>query len=149
VHDAERPWPNEWIAGEAVPEPREWGKPGVVLAFSVECAGCVARAVPWLRDLSARHGEALVLAMVHTAYAHHVRPRDEVIDDVERVLAFTRTPLPVALDGDGSWAQAWGAEGTPHWFAFDAAGSLVRSVYGSQANAITRLDYLVEELLAR
>jgi hypothetical protein len=37
-----------------------------------------------------------------------------------------------------------GAEGTPHWWVWDAHGRVERSVYGSQENALTRLGYVVE-----
>lgn len=42
-----------------------------------------------------------------------------------------------------------GNGGHPHWFAFAPNGELVRSVYGSQENAQTRLAYLLEELAER
>ena len=58
--------------------------------------------------------------------------------------AFASLPFPVALDLDGAWSQMMGAEGTPHWFAWDEHGVLERSVYGSQGNALTRLGYVVE-----
>jgi len=31
-------------------------------------------------------------------------------------------PFPVALDLDGSWAEVMGAQGTPHWWVWDATG---------------------------
>ena len=51
----------------------------------------------------------------------------------------------MALDLDGGWARAMGAEGTPHWFVWDGAGAVERSVYGSQENALTRLAYVLED----
>ena len=142
------PWLDDWIAGEPLPPPDAWGRPGIVMLFNVACAGCVSRAVPWLRGLAESRGDDLVLAAVHSAYGRAVWPREQVEEALERFLAFARLPVPVALDLDGSWARAQGAEGTPHWFAYDAHGRLLRSIFGSQANAITRLEYLVDELLA-
>jgi YD repeat-containing protein len=142
------PWLDDWIAGAAVPPPAAWGRPGLVLVFSVECAGCVTRAVPWLRRLSERHGDGLVLAAVHTGLGRRTWPRDDVVEAVRRFVAFARPSVPVALDPTGEWAEVHGAEGTPHWFVYDREGRLLRSIFGSQANAMTRLDYLVDELLA-
>jgi YD repeat-containing protein len=135
------------MVGPALPPPSRWGRPGVLLAFSVACAGCVSRAVPWLRRLDERHGEALVLAAVHTAYGRATLPRAEVAAALERFLPFSRLTTPVALDLTGEWAAANDVEGTPHWLAYDESGRRIRSIFGSQANAITRLDYLVDELL--
>ena len=61
---------------------------------------------------------------------------------------FARLPFAVALDLDGAFAREWQTEGTPHWLAFAAGGELLRSVYGSQDNAQTRLEYLLTEWVA-
>ncbi|MDZ7799391.1 MAG: hypothetical protein U5K81_01185 [Trueperaceae bacterium] len=143
-------WPNEsdWVWKGPVAPPAAWGRPGVVLAFNVSCAGCVSRAIPFMKRLHAEHGARLRLASLHTAHGHRVLPRDAVAPEVERFASsFARLPFAVALDLDGARAARWGAEGTPHWFVFDADGALVRSIFGSQDNATTRLAYLVEELL--
>lgn len=117
-----------------------------MLAFNLECPGCVSRAVPWAKRLAARAQGSVALAAVHTAYGHRVLPRDAVVPQLVRYAgSFAALPFPVALDLSGAWAEAMGAEGTPHWFAFDDAGVLVRSVLGSQGNALTRLGYLLEE----
>ncbi|MDA0700608.1 MAG: TlpA family protein disulfide reductase, partial [bacterium] len=100
--------------------------------------------VPWLKRLAATVGDRAVLSAVHTAYGHRLLPRDQVAPQVAHYAAvFAELPFPLALDLDGSWAEAMGAEGTPHWFVWDGAGSLERSVYGSQENALTRLGYVV------
>lgn len=143
------PWLDDWIGGAALPPPEAWDRPGLLLLFSVECAGCVSRAVPWLRRTAERHGEDLVLAAVHTAHGRRAQPREQVVEALERFLAFAKLPTPVALDTTGAWAEAHGAEGTPHWFAYDRDGRRIRSIFGSQANAMTRLDYLLDELLGR
>ena len=65
---------------------------------------------------------------------------------LEFVRQDARLPFPVALDLSGDLARAWAAEGTPHTLAFAAGGELLRSVYGSQDNAQTRLEYLLSEL---
>jgi hypothetical protein len=138
-------WPDDWVHGPPLPPPTAWGRPGMALLFHLGCAGCVARAVPWLKRLAPHVGDRAVLFAVHTAYGHEVRPRDEVAPQVAHyAAAFAALPFPLALDLDGSWARATGAQGTPHWFVWDAQGRLERSVYGSQENALTRLGYVVE-----
>lgn len=148
MHATDR-WLEDWVWGEPLPPPAAWGRPGLLLLFNLECAGCVGRAVPWLKRLAAERGAALTIGLVHTAYGHRVHPRDGVVPQLTRFAAeFARLTTPIALDLDGSWAEANGAEGTPHWLAYGADGRQVRSLYGSQENALTRLSYLVDELVA-
>lgn len=145
-----RDWPSEadWIWNGPLAAPTAWERPGLVMAFNLECAGCVARGIPLLKRLANEHGDGLQIALLHTAYGHREVERDDVADAVLRFSdRFARLPFPVAIDVDGSQAQRWGAEGTPHWFVFSKDGSLARSFYGSQDNARTRLEYLVSELV--
>ena len=138
-------WPNDWVHGAPVGDPTTWGRPGIALLFNLECAGCVSRAIPWCKRAAAAAGDEVVLFGVHTAYGHRQLERDAVAPQVERFASsFARLPFPVALDLDGRWAERLGADGTPHWFVWDADGTLERSVYGSQENALTRLTYLFE-----
>jgi hypothetical protein len=142
---ADHGWFDDWLHGDPLPPPTAWGKPGISLAFNIACAGCVGRAVPWLKRLAPRVGDRAVLLAVHTSHGHRVWPRGEVAPQVARYAAeYAALPFPLALDLDGGWARANGAAGTPHWFVWDAQGRLERSVYGSQENALTRLGYVVE-----
>lgn len=142
------PTPENWVWRGPLENPRTWGKPGLVMAFNLECAGCIARGVPYLKRLGAEFGDDLQLALLHTAYGHKVHDRADVLPELERFAGnFAQIDMPIALDEQGDLAQRWGAEGTPHWFAFDHTGALVRSVYGSQENAQTRLSYLMAELV--
>ena len=98
-----------------------------------------------IRDL-AEHGERVNLLAVHTSSGHRRLPREDVEPTLVKFARdFARLPFPVALDLDGTFARAWQTEGTPHWLAFAPGGELLRSVYGSQDNAQTRLDYLLRE----
>lgn len=139
------PWLDDWVHGEPLPAPAAWGRPGLGVAFNLECAGCVSRALPWLKRLAPAVGDRATLFAVHTAYAHKRWERDAVVPRlVQYATRFADLPFPVALDLDGAWAEAMGAEGTPHWWVWDAAGRVERSLYGSQENALTRLGYVVE-----
>lgn len=138
-------WPTDWVHGAPVPPPTTWGRPGLAVAFNLECAGCVGRAVPWLKRLAPKVGDRAVLFALHTAYGHTRYPRDAVVPRLQHYARdFAALPFAVALDPDGAWAAAHGAEGTPHWWVWDADGTLERSIYGSQDNALTRLGYVVE-----
>jgi thiol-disulfide isomerase/thioredoxin len=140
-------WPSEGVWLEPPPAPGAWGKPGVALFFNLECAGCVSRAIPFLKELQRDAGDTLELVAIHTSNGHKLYTREQLLPQLKRFAAsFARLPFPVTLDLDGSIAREWGAEGTPHWLVFDARGRLLRSIFGSQDNATTRLRYLVDEL---
>lgn len=143
------PWPTDFVWGEPVPAPGGGDRrPGVVMVFNLECPACISRGIPFLKRLEMDFRGRIWTMLVHTSYGHRDLGRDEVVPTLRHFAeSFARLPMPVALDVDGSLARAWGVEGTPHWFVFDAAGVLQRSVYGSQDNARTRLEYLVEELV--
>ena len=139
-------WPEDFVRGKAVAPPARWNKPGVALFFNLECPGCVARGVPLLKRLAADYGEKLEALMIHTSYGHTHYAREDVAPTLEHFAAhFARISFPIALDLDGSVARSWEIEGTPHWLVFAAGGALLRSIYGSQENALTRLEYLLAE----
>jgi hypothetical protein len=141
---ADDDWLEDWVYGEPLPPPAAWGRPGLALLFNLECAGCVARAVPWAKRAATRVRERAVVLGVHTAYGRRRLPRAAVVPSLTRFANdFARLAFPVALDVDGGWAERHGAEGTPHWLVWDAEGRLERSVFGSQQNALTRLDYVL------
>lgn len=145
-------WPeaSDFTWGEPLGPPATWGRPGIVLVFNLECAGCVGRGIPFAKRLVAQHSGRLVVMALHTSRGHRQLDRDAVEPTLIRFAReFARLTFPVALDLDGRIAADWETEGTPHWLVFDREGALVRSVYGSQDNARTRLEYLVEELLGR
>ncbi len=140
-------WPTEFVWQEPVAPPSAWGRPGVVMFFNLECPGCVSRGIPFLKQLAGEHADDLVFVAIHTSYGHKPYPREQVLPQLRRFAeSFARLPFPVALDLDGAIARHWQIEGTPHWLVFDHNGAPLRSIYGSQDNARTRLEYLVDEL---
>lgn len=144
-NDDDPVWLDDWVHGQALPPPAAWGRPGLALLFNLACAGCVSRAVPWLKRASVATGSRATLFAVHTAYGHQILPRASVAPQVERFARdFARLPCALALDVSGDFAERHGAEGTPHWLVWNERGDLERSIYGSQGNALTRLGYLLE-----
>lgn len=115
------------------------------MTFNLECPGCVSRGIPFLKRLAREYPDVPLLA-VHTSYGHRRLEREEVEPTLVKFARdFAKLPFPVALDLSGDLARAWQTEGTPHWLAFGPGGEVLRSVYGSQENAQTRLEYLLAE----
>ncbi len=118
------------------------------MTFNLECAGCVSRGIPFLKRLHAEFGGKVNLRALHPSHGHRLLPREEVEPTLLKFARdFAQLPFAVALDVSGDLARTWQTEGTPHWLAFAPGGELLRSVYGSQENAQTRLHYLLEERL--
>ncbi|ACO45533.2 alkyl hydroperoxide reductase [Deinococcus deserti] len=141
-------WPSQedFVHGDPVAPPCGWDRPGLVMTFNLECSGCVSRGIPFLKRLHSEFGGRVQLLAVHTSWGHRQLPREDVEPTLLKFSRdFARLPFPVALDLDGSFARHWNTEGTPHWLAFAPGGELLRSVYGSQENAQTRLQYLLQE----
>ncbi|MFC4455940.1 TlpA disulfide reductase family protein [Deinococcus sonorensis] len=141
-------WPaaDAFVWGDAVPSPEVWTRPGLVMFFNLECPACISRGIPFLKRLHAEAGGRVQMLAIHTSRGHRLLPQEDVVPTLRRFAErYARLPFPVALDLDGSVAAHWQTEGTPHTLAFAAGGELLRSVYGSQDNAQTRLEYLVQE----
>ncbi|TSA83826.1 TlpA family protein disulfide reductase [Deinococcus detaillensis] len=140
------PAPTEFVHLNAVPDPTEWTRPGLVQFFNLECPACVSRGIPFMRRLHAEFGNSVNLLAIHTSRGHRLYAREQVEPQLLRFARdYAKLPFPVALDLDGSVAEFWHTEGTPHWLAFAPGGELLRSVYGSQEGAQTRLAYLLGE----
>ena len=140
------PAPTDFVHGSPLPPPTGWTRPGLVMTFNLECPGCVSRGIPFLKRLHSEFGDRVNLLAVHTSLGHRELAREDVEPTLVKFARdFARLPFAVALDLDGSFARHWHTEGTPHWLAFAPGGELRRSVYGSQENAQTRLQYLLEE----
>ena len=141
-------WPasTDFVYLDAVPDPLEWTRPGLVQFFNLECPGCVSRGIPFMKRLHAEFGDSVTLLAIHTSRGHRPYPRGQVEPQLLKFARdYARLPFSVALDLGGSVAEHWQTEGTPHWLAFAPGGEVLRSVYGSQEGAQTRLEYLLSE----
>ncbi len=142
------PEPDDFVQGPALPRPELWDRPGLMMFFNLECPSCVSRGIPFLKRLHREFGERAHVLAVHTSRGHRLLPREDVEPQLLKFVGqYARLPFPVALDLSGELARAWATEGTPHTLAFAAGGELLRSVYGSQENAQSRLEYLLSELV--
>lgn len=145
------PEPTDFVHGTPLPPPSEWQRAGLVMTFNLECPACVSRGIPFLKRLhsefgNSEFGEQVHLLAVHTSFGHRQLPREEVEPTLQKFARdYAKLPFAVALDLSGDFARHWHTEGTPHWLAFAPRGELLRSVYGSQENAQTRLEYLLSE----
>ena len=114
-------WPTTFAWRGPVAEPTSWGKPGLVMVFNLECAACISRGIPLLKRLAADYGDRLVPLLVHTTYGHRPVEPERVASTARHFAeSFARLEVPIAIDPDEGLARAWGVEGTPHWFVFDA-----------------------------
>ena len=119
------------------------GRPALLLFFSIGCAGCTGRAIPFAKALAARYPGLRVLAI-------HSQPGGQRPPEPERVRAVTdwlNVGFPVLLDDGDATYRAYEAEGTPHWLLLDGHGRVRRSIFGSMDGARQRLAYALEELL--
>lgn len=143
------PWPapTDFVHGEPLPPPGTWTRPGLLMFFNLECPACVSRGVPFMKRLHRQYGEHMHFLAVHTSRGHRLLPREDVVPTLEQFAAsFAKLPFPVALDLNGELAYEADTEGTPHWLVLAPGGAALRSIYGSQENAQTRLEYLLDEL---
>ncbi|MCY1703049.1 peroxiredoxin family protein [Deinococcus sp. SL84] len=139
------PWPaaGDFVWRTADVDP---ARPSLLMFFHLECAGCVSRGIPFMKRLHAEYGEQVNFIAVHTSRGHRQLPRADILPTLLHFAErFARLPFPVALDETGALAAAYATEGTPHWIALEG-GEVVRSIYGSQENAQTRLEYWLAEL---
>ena len=142
------PEPTDFVWKDPVTAPETWDRPGLVMFFNLECPGCVSRGVPFLKRLAKTYEGKLTVVMIHTSFGHKFYTRDEVVPTLTHFAkSFAKIPFPLALDLDAQLAEAWQVLGTPHWLIFAGGGELLRSIFGSQDNAQTRLEYTLAELL--
>lgn len=140
------PAPAEFVYLDAVPDPTEWTRPGLVQFFNLECPAYVSRGIPFMKRLHTEFGDSVNLLAIHTSRGHRRYERQQVEPQLLKFACdYAKLPFSAALDLDGSVAEFWQTEGTPRWLAFGPGGKLLRSVYGSQEGAQTRLEYLLGE----
>lgn len=116
-------------------------KPLLLLFFNIQCLGCVGRAIPLAYDYLQEFKNLNVVA-IHTTFG-----KETVIkDDILNIFTSKELPFPIYFDIEKTNYEKFECEGTPHWILIDKKGCIIRSIFGSQDGAQTRLIYALEEL---
>jgi hypothetical protein len=79
---------------------------------------------------------------VHTALGAFGRDPEQVVTSLSQFAL----NFPVVLDNDSAAYKTYQAEGTPHWVFMDANGQVIKSIFGSQPNALQRIEYTLIEM---
>lgn len=117
------------------------GQPVILLFFNIGCHGCMARGLPVATEIARQYPGIQVIG-IHSSFGAFGR-------DTESVKAALREfdlNFPVVLDDGHATYDAFQAEGTPHWIFIDADGQVSKSIFGSQPNALQRIEYTLMEM---
>lgn len=118
------------------------GQPLLLLFFNLSCAGCTGRALPYIKELAQRF-PGLQIAAIHSSFSPGSTYSTA---QVRSVLEYFDLDFPVFMDDGEETFMRYEAEGTPHWIVFDAAGGVMRSIFGSLDGPVQRLEYLLAEM---
>lgn len=113
------------------------GKVVLVNFWATSCPGCIAE----MPDLVKTHGKFAALGLETIAVAMSYDPPEFVKQYSEK----NNLPFKVALDSNGSAAQAFGARVTPTTFVIDKQGQIVQRIVGEADFA--KLHVLIEKTL--
>lgn len=113
------------------------GKVVLVNFWATSCPGCIAE----MPDLVKTHGKFKARGLETIAVAMSYDPPEYVRQFSEK----NQLPFKVALDKDGSVAQAFGARVTPTTFVIDKQGQIVQRIVGEPDFA--KLHALIEQTL--
>ena len=140
-------WSIEPLFGEKhVPAVSEFiGKPLLILFFSLECPGCVGRAIPYANRIVYENGMNINAIGIHTNFESLDIKQERFMAAKEEL--YIRFPFYRDKNYDTTFLN-FGAGGTPHWILVDNSGKVVFSIFGSEPNnALLRLDLRINELL--
>ncbi len=116
------------------------GRTTLLLFFNLGCDGCMMRALPVAREIARQYPE-VALVGVHSNFGAFSHTREQV----DTGLADLDLPFPVVVDDGHKTYNTYEAEGTPHWIVIDEEGVVRKSIFGSQPNALQRLEYTLIE----
>jgi peroxiredoxin len=120
-----------------------FGKPLLVLIFSLDCPGCVGRAIPFANRMVFENGEKMHVIGIHTN-AVQCEITDSQFQEAKNDLYIR---FPFFKDHRNKTYLNYGAGGTPHWILTDEKGRVVYSIFGSDPNnALLRIDYKIKEV---
>jgi peroxiredoxin len=125
------------LGGENIALDSLRGKVVLVNFWATSCPGCVAE----MPDLVKTHRKFEARGLETIAVAMSYDPPEYVKQFSEK----NQLPFKVALDKDGSAAQAFGARVTPTTFVIDKQGQIVQRIVGEPDFA--KLHALIEQTL--
>ena len=141
----------EWsllpIFNEPVPALADFaGRPLLILFFYNDCPACKGRAFPYANQIVLKYPEIQVIG-IHTRFAG-----PEFDNEVLRSLKDEfHLRFPYYRDEEpAKTAWRYDAGGTPHWILVNAAGKVVKSLFGSDPNrGLYWMDLALEEMMGR
>ena len=120
-----------------------FGKPLLILIFSLDCPGCVGRAIPFANRIVFENGENLNVLGIHT----NADQCEYTCTQFKQAQDDLYIRFPFNKDHQNQTYLSYGAGGTPHWILTDKNGKVVYSIFGSDTNnALMRLDYKILEV---
>lgn len=139
-------WNIEKIFDEEPPVVKSFeGKPLVILLFSLQCPGCIGRAVPYANRLVYENQDKLSVIGIHT----HFEGPEKTIDELKQAKDELYIRFPYFKDsGFAETFHTYEAGGTPHWIIVDKNGIIIESIFGSDPNrALLRIDLHLKQIL--
>jgi peroxiredoxin len=138
-------WSLESIFQESPPSVDAFlNSPLLILIFSLDCPGCLGRAIPYANRMIVEKGNDLNVIGIHTNTDQcEYTPSDFQTAKVDLHIRF-----PLYKDHKNQTYLKYGAGGTPHWILTDENGLVQYSIFGSNPNnALMRLDYKIQEII--
>lgn len=120
------------------------GKPILIIIYNNQCLGCTGRAIPLAYEFQEEYKNLQVIG-IHSNFGTIQITEDEILS----IFTKKEAPFPIYLDNDHKIYDQFESEGTPQWVLITKERTLFRSIFGSQANAKTRLMYALEELFSK
>jgi len=138
-------WELEPLEEENVPSISDYAdKPFILLFFSLQCPGCLGRAIPFANRIVYENGEHINVIGIHTHFEGPETSTRKLLDAKEEF--FIRFPI-FRDTGLAATFHKYKAGGTPHWIVVDKKGVVIDSIFGSDPNrALLKLDYIINEL---
>lgn len=141
-------WKLDTIFGDEVPSVASFkGQPLLILFFSLDCPGCLGRAIPYANRILYEQGENMKVVGIHS-YMGSKKIEVEKFEKAKEEF-YMRFPFYADHNYDTTFLR-YGAGGTPHWILVDGDGVVQYHIFGSDPNnALLRLDYMIGETLLK
>lgn len=117
------------------------GRPIILLFFNIGCHGCMTRGLPVAAEIARQYPHIQVIG-IHSNFGAFGRGPEQVAAALEKF----DINFPVLLDDGHATFDSYQAEGTPHWVFIDSDGQVSKSIFGSQPNALLRIEYTLIEM---